>query len=266
MPTAWHYCRISQDEPASVSIETQLAAGRACAAIRCAGAVEIVLADRDVSGGVPVFERPAGSELLKARSGDHLIVARTDRICRSVVDGDRLMEWCLERRITLHLLDLGVDTSQPVGRMVAQIVMAFAQLERALISERRRAAARTRRGLRLPTMDAAHAPLGWRIVVRGGRRRFAPQESERRVCREIRRMRRRGMLWRRILAGLNARRVRRRQGRPWTGAAARRAAAAAEERFPLISADCRRWGSESGRYRPPRTKRGKPDVRNHRGG
>lgn len=252
MPTSWIYCRISQEDAVSVSIDTQSKQAKAYAKAHSPQHKVVVLADRDVSGGCPLFERPQGRRLLDAEPGDQIIVSKTDRVCRSIVDGDGLMEWCLERGVGLKLLDIGVDTSTAAGRGAAHVVLAFAQMERMLCSERRRAAHANRRQQGLPTMDAAHAPLGWQIITTAAGRQFKPDLPERAVCRKILAMRGKGLVWSEIIA----KSLPRRNNAEWTQSAARRAATAAAGGFPLISSDCRRWGSESGRYRKPRIKRG----------
>jgi DNA invertase Pin-like site-specific DNA recombinase len=70
-----------------------------------------------------------------------LIVSRLDRLSRSVVDFGCLLEWFDDAGATLVALDLGVDTSTPGGRLVANVFASVAEWERATI------AARTKAGL-----------------------------------------------------------------------------------------------------------------------
>src|SRR4051812_22088585 len=70
-----------------------------------------------------------------------LIVSRLDRLSRSVVDFGCLLEWFEDAGATLVALDLGVDTSTPGGRLVANVFASVAEWERATI------AARTKAGL-----------------------------------------------------------------------------------------------------------------------
>ena len=76
-----------------------------------------------------------------ARAGDTVVVLSLDRLGR---DTRQLLTWVAEldeRGIHLHILQLGVDTATPAGRMVLSVVAAMAEMERDLI------VARVREGL-----------------------------------------------------------------------------------------------------------------------
>ena len=81
------------------------------------------------------------------RPGDLLVVTKLDRLGRSL---EHLMELAKELEaagVGLVVLDQGIDTSTPVGRMFFHILGAIAEFEHALLSERTRdglAAARAR--------------------------------------------------------------------------------------------------------------------------
>jgi DNA invertase Pin-like site-specific DNA recombinase len=68
-------------------------------------------------------------------------VSKLDRLSRSVVDFGTLLEWFTEGGATLVALDLGIDTSSPGGKLVANVFASVAEWEREVI------AARTREGL-----------------------------------------------------------------------------------------------------------------------
>jgi len=69
-----------------------------------------------------------------------LVIAKLDRLSRSLIDFAALMERARRERWALVSLDLGVDTSTPQGEMLANVMATFAQFERRLISERTKAA------------------------------------------------------------------------------------------------------------------------------
>ena len=79
-------------------------------------------------------------ELLASGEADTLIVAKLDRLSRSLLDFAGLMERSQSEGWSLICLDLGVDTSTPGGEMVANVMASFAQFERRLIGERTSAA------------------------------------------------------------------------------------------------------------------------------
>jgi DNA invertase Pin-like site-specific DNA recombinase len=79
-------------------------------------------------------------ERLAAGEADVLVVAKLDRLSRSVVDFAGLMERAAREGWALAVLDLGVDTSTPSGEMIANVLATFAQFERRLIGQRTREA------------------------------------------------------------------------------------------------------------------------------
>lgn len=109
-------------------------------AIRTHGAVETLLHVQDTcSGSKPFEEREGGAYALKLLgSGDAgaLVVSKLDRACRSVLDGADLIRRAEAESWSFVCLDLGLDTSTPMGRAMAHVALAFAELERERIRER----------------------------------------------------------------------------------------------------------------------------------
>lgn len=100
------------------------------------------------------LRRPAiGDALTALRHGqaDALVVAKLDRLSRSVQDFAGLMATAQKEGWAVVALDLGVDTTTPAGEMVATVFAAVAQWERRVIGERTRAALAVRKsqGVRL---------------------------------------------------------------------------------------------------------------------
>jgi len=76
--------------------------------------------------------------LAAARKGDRLSVTKLDRLSRSLKDLLELAEILESRGVQLRVLEQGIDTSTPGGRLFFHLVGAFAQFERDLIRERTR--------------------------------------------------------------------------------------------------------------------------------
>ena len=151
----------------------------------------------------------AALEDLDARCGDVLMVAKLDRLTRSVHDASGLMQRSEKSGWGLVALDAPVDTTTPAGRAMAQILSVFAELERRLIGERTKAAL------------AVKKSQG--VVL--GRPRTLPDKVVQRIVRE----RAKGRTWTAIAEALNADRVATAQGGlRWYPATVRSVAIAAD--------------------------------------
>jgi DNA invertase Pin-like site-specific DNA recombinase len=87
------------------------------------------------------LNRPGiGSALAALREGDAdaLVVAKLDRLSRSLMDFAGLMERARKEGWAVIALDLGVDMTTPAGEMMANVMASFAQYERRLIGQRTR--------------------------------------------------------------------------------------------------------------------------------
>jgi DNA invertase Pin-like site-specific DNA recombinase len=85
------------------------------------------------------LKRPGIQEaltLLASGKADGLVVAKLDRLSRSLMDFAALMERARKEGWALIALDLGVDTTTPAGEMMANVMATFAHYERRLIGQR----------------------------------------------------------------------------------------------------------------------------------
>ena len=102
--------------------------------LRAAGA-EMVY--QEVGSGKKGAPRPQWDELLRSlREGDTLMVTELSRLGRSTSQLSQLADDLAERGIALRILNLGIDTGTPSGRLVYQIIAAVAEMERELLIER----------------------------------------------------------------------------------------------------------------------------------
>ena len=95
--------------------------------------------DTDVSGNVSPFDRAGLWPYFRPpliSTWDTLVVAKLDRLTRSVADFAELMKWCQKHGKTIVSIAESFDLSTAAGRMVAQIMVVFAEFERERISER----------------------------------------------------------------------------------------------------------------------------------
>jgi DNA invertase Pin-like site-specific DNA recombinase len=180
------YIRVSTDEQAESGLG--LEAQRSAIEGECARRgwdLQEVFEDAG-SSGKSLSRRPALTRALTVvRSGqaDALVVAKLDRLSRSLLDFAGLMEDARKGGWALVILDLGVDTTTPSGEMIANVMATFAQFERRLIGQR--------------TKDALA------VKKRQGVRLGRPVMVEKAVAKRIARERRLGTSLRGIAEGLN---------------------------------------------------------------
>ena len=83
------------------------------------------------------WDRPELHKMIdQLREGDVVIVWKLDRLSRSLKDLLHLMELLEKRGVGFLSLTEAIDTTTPAGRMMMQMVGAFAEFERAMIRER----------------------------------------------------------------------------------------------------------------------------------
>jgi DNA invertase Pin-like site-specific DNA recombinase len=115
---------------------------------------ELVAMHSDTASARSLAARPGLARALAdvdtGRAGA-LVVAKLDRLSRSLLDFSSLMERSRKKSWALVALDLGVDTTTPSGEMMANVLAVFAQFERRLIGQRTREALSVKRhqGVRL---------------------------------------------------------------------------------------------------------------------
>ena len=126
-------------------------------------------------------------ERLQRAEAAGLVVAKLDRLSRSMLDFAALMERARREGWALIALDLGVNTSTPAGEMMANMLATFAQFERRLIAQR------TKEALAVKRSQGIHT----------GRRSTLPPP----IVRRIKRRRAAGWTLQRIADKLNAERV-----------------------------------------------------------
>ena len=82
-------------------------------------------------------ERPLFNQVLdKAQEGDFVIVTKLDRFCRSTKEGLEYIDRLLNKGVKIHLLNMGLIESSPMGRLIVTNLLAFAEFERSMILER----------------------------------------------------------------------------------------------------------------------------------
>jgi DNA invertase Pin-like site-specific DNA recombinase len=124
-------------------------------------------ADEGASGKYINANLQEALQLLATGQGDGLIVAKLDRLARSIVHAANIIDAAQAQGWSLVVLDINLDLSTAAGRMMARTVVNFAEYERELISERTKAglAAKKLRGERIGRPRLATAGVVRRIVL-----------------------------------------------------------------------------------------------------
>lgn len=130
----------------------------------------------DVASGKTLRRRPqldAALEVMARGDADLLVVAKLDRLSRSLLDFAALMARAQDEGWGIVAIDIGVDTSTINGELVANIIMSLAQWERRIIGQRTKDALGAVRssGTKLgrpSTLDPATASL-IRMLAEDGR-------------------------------------------------------------------------------------------------
>jgi DNA invertase Pin-like site-specific DNA recombinase len=156
------YVRVSTDEQAlsGAGLEAQ----RAAIAAECRRrGWQLVETFEDAGYSAKDLKRPGVREALRALEAGEanaLVVAKLDRLSRSMLDFAALMATAQKQQWALVALDCAVDTSTPAGEAMAHVLATFGQFERRLIGQRTREALAIKRasGVRLgrpPTVPQA---------------------------------------------------------------------------------------------------------------
>ena len=198
------YTRVSTTEQGDsrAGLEAQEATIRAECAHR---GWDLVAIHADVASGKSLRHRDELATTLVAlreHQADALIVAKLDRLSRSVLDFARVMETAQAQGWSLVVLDLGVDTTSTNGKLIAHIMIALAQWERELIGDRTRTA--------LTAIRARGTRLG------------RPSGIDPTTARMIRVLRDSGLSWQRVADALTREGVPTAQGGTWHGATVRK--------------------------------------------
>ena len=206
------YTRVSTDKQADrgVSLDAQTEKIRAMALVHDAELIDIIV---EAGESAKSLNRPGMQRLLALiDSGEvqTVIVAKLDRLTRSVKDLCELLERFERRGVALISVAESLDTGSAAGRLVLNIMTAVSQWEREAIGERTRDAMSHKRsnGERVGNIQ-----FGYRLCADGKHVELDPGEQA--VLDEIRHLRRNGHTLRGIAAALNHRALRTRRGSAW---------------------------------------------------
>ncbi len=205
------YARVSTGQQAEhgVSLEAQAEKIRAMAVVRGAELRDLIIEGESAKS----MNRPGLHRLLKLverREVGAVIVAKLDRLTRSVKDLCELLELFERRGVALMSVAESLDTSSAAGRLVITIMGAVSQWEREAISERTKDALRHKR-----CRQERVGNIGYGFRLCGDGRHVETEPAEQAVLAQISQLRGAGHSLRRIASELNGHGYRTRRGSPW---------------------------------------------------
>jgi DNA invertase Pin-like site-specific DNA recombinase len=166
----------------------------------------------DAGLSAKTLDRPAlAGALARLEAGEAavLVVAKLDRLARSVADFANLVRLAERQGWAVLACDLGVDMTTPTGGLLANVTASVAEWERKIIGTRTREA--------LATRKAAGVRLG------------RPRQLDPTIADRIRAERASGATFQAIADGLNAEGITTPTARPWSPTLVRKVALQAPE-------------------------------------
>ena len=206
------YVRVSTEKQADfgVSLEAQAEKVRAMAVVQGAELAEVII---DAGESAKSLNRPGMARLLSlvdAGAVDTVIIAKLDRLTRSVKILPNCWSDSTRRGVSLVSVAESLDTRTAAGRLVLNIMTAVSQWEREAIGERTRDAMHHKRanGERVGTV-----PFGYRMAADGLHLEADPAEQG--ILSRIRELKAAGYTTRQIADELNRQGFTTRRGTAW---------------------------------------------------
>ena len=205
------YVRVSTDKQAErgCSLDAQAEKIRAMAVVHGAELLDIIV---DGGESAKSLQRPGMERLLAlvdSKKVDTVIIAKLDRLTRSVKDLCVLLEQFERRGVALISVAESLDTGSAAGRLVLNIMTAVSQWEREAIGERTRDAMGHKRR---QCERIGNIAFGYRLAADGVH--VEPDDTEQAALARIRELRPSYTL-REIARDLNEQGLRTRRGSAW---------------------------------------------------
>jgi DNA invertase Pin-like site-specific DNA recombinase len=152
--------------------------------------------DPEETGAMMIDKRPQGARMMKRfrkrpPDAQHMIVHDISRLGRDLIDVVTTVKYFKKRKIQIHFVNLGgnaINAATPAGMYIIQGLAAFAEYQRADISERTREDVRRRQAM--GQLVSRRPPYGMKVddrtgIAEEGKRQLVVDEDARRVIDEI---------------------------------------------------------------------------------
>jgi site-specific DNA recombinase len=209
MTNAIGYIRVSTDKQSDqgVSLEAQKVKLEQYCSLYEINLVRVVVE----TGSAKTLQREGLQGVLKALKdgeADAVVVAKLDRLTRSVADLGELVEGTFQKHALLSVGEQ-IDTRSAAGRLVLNVLASVSQWEREVISERTKAAMQHMRSINRYTGGAA--PYGYDLVDD----ELVKNEGEQKVLGLVQKYRRQGCTLKGIAQELANSGIKSRAGKPF---------------------------------------------------
>ena len=106
---------------------------------------EAQLRELKASGCEKIFQEQVSSISIRtqlqaaiefAREGDVLVATKIDRLARSISDLLTIIQALEQKKVGMRILNLGMDTQTPTGKLMLTVLGGIAQFEREIMLER----------------------------------------------------------------------------------------------------------------------------------
>jgi DNA invertase Pin-like site-specific DNA recombinase len=205
------YVRVSTEKQADfgVSLEAQTEKVRAMAVVQGAELVDVIT---DAGESAKSLNRPGMARLMSlvdSAAVDTVIIAKLDRLTRSVADLAELLKRFERRGVSLVSVADSLDTRSAAGRLVLNIMVSVSQWEREAIGERTRDAMGH---MKASGERVGNIAFGYQAGV-AGRLEVNPHEQE--IMGRVKELREGGYTLREIASELNRQGYTTRRGSAW---------------------------------------------------
>jgi DNA invertase Pin-like site-specific DNA recombinase len=200
------YCRRSQQREERYGLDAQADAVRKWADYTGAEVIEMVQDDATSAGQLDTTEREGLARALamvKGGTADAIVVARFDRLARSLIGFADLLRLSQQEGWAIVCLDPQMNFSTAVGRAMGAMLVSFGDVEREAFALRMAAGRRAKIAAGgYGGGVARHRRYGAQLVEVDGRREYQPVPEEVETIERIRRERAEGAKLREIAEGL----------------------------------------------------------------
>lgn len=206
------YVRVSTDKQADfgVSLEAQTAKVQAMAVVQGVELVDVIV---DAGASAKSLDRPGMNRLLslvEAGAVQVVIIAKLDRLTRSVGDLAELLKRFDKRKVSLVSVADSLDTGTAAGRLVINIMVSVSQWEREAIGERTRDAMSH---MKASGERTGNIPFGYRLADDG--KHLVSDPAEQGIIGRVQELRAAGYSLREISNELNRQGFTTRRGSAW---------------------------------------------------